>query len=161
MITPVILFTVLILPFWLATVYYRDMEKSRFAGVIGLSLMFIVAGTAHFLRTDEMKKLIPSSWPHPELLIIFTGILEYIVAVGVLSKTYRKKFGWIAVSLFIIFLPFNVYGAFHSIGPGGHEWGLKYLFLRVPLQFLFIVWTWWFCITDIKYKEVDPHIDTC
>lgn len=161
MITPVILFTILIVPFWLATAYYRDMERSRFAGVIGLSLMFIVAASGHFLMTAKMKELIPPFIPYPGLIIILTGIVELIVAAGLLSDSYRKEFGFIAIFLFIIFLPFNIYGAFHSIGPGGHEWGLGYLFLRVPLQMLFIVWTWWFCITDRKYKEVDPHIDTC
>lgn len=161
MITPVILFTILVVPFWLATAYYRDMERSRFAGVIGLSLMFVVAGCGHFFMTGKMKELIPPFIPYSGLIIILTGIVELIVAAGLLLGSYRKEFGWIAIFLFVIFLPFNIYGAFHSIGPGGHEWGLNYLFLRVPLQMLFIVWTWWFCITDRKYKEVDPHIDTC
>lgn len=161
MITPIILFTVLILPFWLATAYYRDMEKSRFAGVLGLSFMFIIAGSSHFFMTGEMTELIPSFIPYPEFIIILTGVIEYVVAAGLLSNSYRKKFGWVAIVLFVIFLPFNIYGAFHSVDLGGHAWGYNYLFLRIPLQLLFIVWTWWFCITDRKYKEVDPHIETC
>lgn len=161
MITPLILFVVLITPFWLATAYYRDMEKSRFAGAIGLSLMFFVAALGHFYNTEKMTELIPEFFPYPKVIITITGLIEIVVATGLLFAKYRKIFGWIAVFLFVSFLPFNIYGAFHSIGPGGHQWGLNYLFLRIPLQLLFIIWTWWFCITERKYKEVDPHIETC
>jgi len=161
MVTPIILLTVLILPFWLATAYYRDMEKSRFAGVAGLSAMFVVAAMGHFFNTGTMMELIPPFLPFPKLAIILTGILELVVAAGLQSDKYMKKFGWFAIFLFVLFLPFNIYGASKGVDLGGHAWGLTYLFLKVPLQFIFIIWTWWFCISNRKYREVDPHINSC
>ncbi len=161
MITPLLFLAVLILPFWGAVAYYRDMEKARSAGALGLSFVFLFAGSMHFYNTDAVAKLLPPFFPYPRLSIFLVGIIEFIVAFGLIFKRYRRKFGWFAVFLFLLFLPFNIYGAFQYAEFTGHSLGFKYLFARIPLQFIFILWTWWFCITDRKYKEEDPHIASC
>lgn len=161
MVTPIILFMVLIFPFWLATVYYRNMKDSRIGGVLGLSFMLMVAGAGHFYNTEAMTQLLPPFIPYPVLLIILTGILEFIIALGLLTRTYRKTFGWISIVLFISFFPFNVYGAYEGVEFGGHEMGVQYLFIRAPLQLLFIFWAYWFCISDWDYEDKSRRIDQC
>ncbi|MGI9534459.1 MAG: DoxX family protein [Thermodesulfobacteriota bacterium] len=146
MITPIILLAILVVPFWLATIIFRDSEKSRFYGVLGLSLVFFFAGIGHFIKTHAMAQLLPPWVPLPILIIYVTGIIEFIVATGLLNPKSRKDFGWAAIVLFIVFLPANIYGAYSRVELGGHSWGLSYLLLRVPLQLIFIFWAYWFCV---------------
>jgi len=146
MVTPILLLAILVVPFWIATLIFRDSVKSRFYGVLGLSLLFVVAGTVHFVKTGIMIQLLPPWVPLPFLVIYITGLLEFIVAVGLLNPRTRKAFGWIAIILFILFLPANIYGAYSRVELGGHEWGLKYLVLRIPVQIIFIFWSYWFCL---------------
>lgn len=150
MVTPLILLAILVVPFWLATIVFRDSEKCRFYGVLGLSLLFIFAGFGHFIKTETMARLLPPWAPFPVLIVYVTGIIEFIVAAGLLNPKYRKRFGWVAIVLFIAFLPANIYGAYSRVELGGHEWGLSYLILRVPLQLVFIFWAYWFCIRSKK-----------
>ena len=51
-----------------------------------------------------------------------------------------------AIAVLIGFLPFNVYAAIERVPIGGHEWGLSYLLIRVPMQAILIAWAWWFGI---------------
>ena len=150
MITPIILLAILVVPFWLATVVFRDSVKSRFYGVLGLSLLFIFAGFGHFIKTRTMAQLLPPWIPAPTLVIYITGIIEFGAAAGLLNPGSRRDFGWAAVVLFIAFLPANIYGAYSRVELGGHEWGLSYLILRVPLQLFFILWAYWFCIRNSR-----------
>lgn len=150
MVTPIFLLAILVVPFWLATLIFRDSSKSRFYGVVGLSLLFIVAGAAHFVKTGMMTQLLPPWVPLPVLVIYVTGIVELIVAAGLLNSGTRKDFGWIAIILFVLFLPANIYGAYSRVELGGHEWGLKYLALRIPIQIFFIFWAYWFCVREKK-----------
>ncbi|MEE9193987.1 MAG: hypothetical protein V3U21_05570 [Thermodesulfobacteriota bacterium] len=150
MVTPILLLAVLVVPFWLATLIFRDAFKSRFYGVLGLSLLFIVAGAAHFVKTGMMTQLLPPWVPLPVFVIYVTGLIEFFVAAGLLNPGTRKDFGWIAIILFILFLPANIYGAYSRVELGGHEWGLNYLALRIPVQIIFIFWAYWFCIRKNK-----------
>ena len=150
MVTPIILLAILVVPFWFATVITRDSEKSRVYGVVGLSLMFVFAGFGHFIMADSMSKLLHPGIPFPILIIYFTGLLELAVAAGLLVPKYRSMFGWVAIALFILFLPANIYGAYTKAELGGHSWGLSYLLLRVPLQLVFIFWAYWFCVRKNK-----------
>lgn len=161
MLAPLILLTILVVPFWFATFIYRDFTKSRFYGVLGLSLMLLFAGVGHFIVNKQMTQLLPDFLPFKELQIYLTGILEFIVAIGLLIKDRRKFFGWVAIIMFVVFLPFNIYGAYQEVDFGGHGWGLKYLFLRVPLQLIFIVWAYLFCIKKYKISESEDDILSC
>ena len=150
MVTPIILLAIMVVPFWIATLIFRDSEKSRFYGVLGLSLLFIFAGAGHFIKTQTITQLLPH-WVPLQLLVIYViGIIEFIVALGLLNSGTRRDFGWIAIILFILFLPANIYGAYSRVEFGGHELGIKYLALRIPLQMIFIFWAYWFCI---RYKK--------
>ena len=106
MVTRILLLGVFVVPFWLATLIFRDAFKSRFYGVLGLSLLFIVAGAAHFVKTGMMTQLLPAWVPLPVFVIYVTGLIELFVAAGLLNPGTRKDFGWIAIILFLLFTIF-------------------------------------------------------
>ena len=48
------------------------------------------------------------------------------------------------IALLVALFPANVWSALNHTGMGGHRMGPSYLWLRTPVQLVFIVWLWWF-----------------
>jgi uncharacterized membrane protein len=95
---------------WLG-VDYVDGWPSAVA--VGLALMFVVAGVAHFvnpLRRDLIA-IVPPRLPAPGFLVTATGVLELLGAAGLLYPPTRAA---AAISLGVMMLamfPANVYAS--------------------------------------------------
>ncbi|HSC54817.1 MAG TPA: hypothetical protein VLC98_14390 [Phnomibacter sp.] len=117
------------------------------AGRIAMSIMLVFTAIAHFVFTKGMAMMIPDFIPLKKLLVYITGIIEVAAAVGLHIPAIRVTTAWLLIFFFILLLPANIHAAVKRIdyqkgtndGPG-----LSYLWLRVPLQILFIAWTY-FC----------------
>jgi uncharacterized membrane protein len=83
------------------------------AVAVGLALMFVTTGVAHFvnpLRRDLIA-IVPPRLPAPALLVTLTGALELLGAAGLLFPPTRVA---AALALFLLMLalfPANVYAA--------------------------------------------------
>jgi uncharacterized membrane protein len=80
---------------------------------IGLALMFLLTGIAHFGlgRRDGLIAMVPPRLPRPDLLVTITGILELVGAAGLLlPATYRAAAVCLALLLVVMF-PANIYAA--------------------------------------------------
>ena len=95
---------------WLG-VDYVDGWPSAIA--VGLALMFVVTGVAHFvnpLRRDLIA-IVPPRLPAPGFLVTATGVLELLGAAGLLYPPTRAA---AAISLGVMMLamfPANVYAS--------------------------------------------------
>src|SRR5687767_1448903 len=80
----------LLLPFVGALLLNRfgkeQVVSLRFAARLGLAFVLVTTGTAHFVQTDGMMKLLPPWVPLANELILFTGVLEIAAAVGLLVE---------------------------------------------------------------------------
>ena len=88
---------------------------------VGLALMFLVTGIAHFhpkLRGD-MVNMVPPRLPRPELLVTATGVLEIAGAVGVLVPPTARLAAACLGLLLIAMFPANVSAALRRIEFGG------------------------------------------
>jgi uncharacterized membrane protein len=115
----------------------------RLAGRIAMSAMLLFTSIAHFAFTKGMAMMIPGRLPFKTELVYFTGIIEVIAAIGLLIPQLRVITAWLLLVFFIVLLPANVYAAIKHIDYqkarfGGN--GPRYLWFRIPLQILFIVW---------------------
>lgn len=118
---------------------------SGHAGRVALALLFLFTGVAHFVMTEPMAQMVPPPFP-PVLTVWVTGVLEILGAIGLLlPRTSRLAARCLFVFLLAV-LPANVYAALNHTGLGGHVEGPSYLSQRVPLQLLFLAWTWYFGI---------------
>jgi len=124
------------------------------AGRIGITLLFVVTGCAHFTMTDGMVTMLPAWVPARPMLVYATGVLEIGAGLAVLVPSLRRAVGLLLIVMLALFLPFNVYAAAHRVGPGGHVLGPPYLLLRVPLQLLFLVWVWAFAF--VPQEDTEP-----
>ena len=101
-----------------------------------LALMFVFTGIAHFNRLKhDLARMVPDVFPRPMLLIYLTGVLEFMGAVGLLLPRFRSLAGICLIALLIVMFPANV----------SAPWGRPAtpLWLRAPMQVLFIGLLWW------------------
>ena len=116
---------------------------------IALALMLVFTAIAHFAFTKGMVMMIPDFIPFKKGMVYFTGFIEMAAAVGLLIPNFQVLTGWLLISFFIMLLPANINAAIRHIDyqKGTFEgMGVNYLWFRVPLQILFILWTYFAAI---------------
>jgi uncharacterized membrane protein len=83
------------------------------AVAIGLALMFVVTGIAHFvnpLRRDLIA-IVPPRLPTPGLLVTATGVLELLGAAGLLYPPTRPAAAVALGVMMLAMFPANVYAS--------------------------------------------------
>lgn len=110
------------------------------AGRWALGILFVGAGSMHFVATAVYMRIMPPMLPEPRLLVQMSGVAEMLGGVGVLLPQTRRAAAWGLVALLVAVLPANVWMAVdHARWPGIPEW---LLWARLPLQVPLIVWAW-------------------
>ncbi|HEU4679806.1 MAG TPA: hypothetical protein VFS35_09825 [Terrimicrobiaceae bacterium] len=139
----VIIVGLLVIPSLIALVAGSDVD---WAGHLGLALVFAFAALGHFVRTDAMAQMIPSSVPQRRVLIQISGVFELAMAILVLAWPNSRLVGLVMIGFLIAVFPSNVYAAMRRVEFGGHSAGPRYLIVRAPLQLLLILWVYWFVL---------------
>ena len=112
------------------------------SAVYALALMFVFTGIAHFNKMKhDLVRMVPAMFPRPMLLIYFTGVLEFMGAVGLLLPRFRALAGICLIALLIAMFPANVNAALKKTTLAGKP--ATPLWLRAPMQALFIGLLWW------------------
>ena len=120
-----------------------------FSGNLAMCLMLCFTAMGHFMFTKGMSMMIPPFIPFKTTLIYGTGILEIILALGLLFLPIRPYIGYALIVFFITITPANIYAATQHIDiEKGSLTGptTQYLWFRIPLQLLFIGWVYYFSI---------------
>jgi uncharacterized membrane protein len=115
------------------------------AGRIAMCAMLFFTAIGHFVFTKGMSMMIPSIVPLKTEIVYITGVLEVLLGIGLLIPSIRVYTAWVLVLFFIFLLPANIYAALKHIDyqKGTFDGsGMSYLWFRVPLQLLFIAWTY-------------------
>lgn len=116
------------------------------AGRIAMSAMLVLTGIAHFTSTDTMVQMMPDILPAKRALVYLTGVLELLAAAGLLWQRAAATVSLLLIVFFLAVFPANIAGSLKEIEMGGMEYGPVYLIFRIPLQFFFIWWAWFFGI---------------
>ncbi|OBK74571.1 DoxX family protein [Mycobacterium sp. 1274761.0] len=83
------------------------------AVAVGLAVMFVVTGIAHFvnpLRCDLIA-IVPPRLPAPAILLTVTGVLELLGAAGLLYPPTRPIAAVALALLMLAMFPANVYAS--------------------------------------------------
>ena len=121
-------------------------SAARWLAAIG----FIAAGANHFRNEDFYTRIVPPSFPNPRLLVQISGIAEIVGGVGIVVPRLRWASGWGLIALLIAVFPANVYMAMEPVKAAGGDFPRWMLYLRLPLQAVFIAWVAW-------VMKPDPH----
>jgi uncharacterized membrane protein len=95
---------------WLGVGYLDDWPA---AIAVGLALMFVMTGVAHFVpgMRRDMIAIVPPRLPKPALLVSVTGVLELLGAIGLLYPPTRVAAAACLFVLMLAIFPANVYAA--------------------------------------------------
>ena len=135
------------LAFWLllrvaGAVGVRELASWRDSGRWALALMLIFTASAHFTsRRHDLVKMVPDWVPYPDGVIFLTGILEIAGAIGILLPHTRRVTGICLCLLFAAMFTANVKASREGLTIAGSP--VTALFLRLPMQILFIWLAWW------------------
>lgn len=129
----------------LAIKLIRGNYEFAMSGRIAMSIMLLFTAVAHFAFTKGMVMMLPDFIPYKTETVYLTGIIEIAAAIGLFIPSLRGITAWLLIAFFILLLPANIYAAIKQIdyqkGTSDGN-GLMYLWFRIPLQILFIVWTY-------------------
>jgi uncharacterized membrane protein len=117
------------------------------SGCIAMCAMLCFTALGHFLYADGMAMMLPAAVPLKKELVWLTGLLEIAGGIGLLFQRYRRTAAMLLIVFFILVLPANIYAALHHIDyqtATATGKGPAYLWVRIPMQLVFIAWVWFF-----------------
>jgi len=132
----------------LAVLFFSDnIDSYKLAGNISMAIMLIFTAIGHFAFPKGMTMMLPPSFPAKYFWVYGTGIIELAAAAGLLIPSLRHITAILLIIFFILILPANIYAAVRRVdyqkatynGPG-----TNYLWFRIPMQALLILWVYFF-----------------
>lgn len=121
------------------------MPPIKLAALGLLAVLMIAVGALHFFQPKPFVRIVPKFLPAPLALVYVSGFFEILGGIGLLIPDTRSWAAWGLIALYVAVFPANVYMLTHNISLNPKKpiprWAL---WLRLPFQFLFIAWAYWF-----------------
>jgi len=101
-----------------------------------IGLLFVLAGSNHFIVPRPYFAMMPDCLPAKAALVQVSGLAEILGGLGVLLRATRKLAAWSLILFLVAVFPANLQVALHG-WPGVRlpPWAL---WLRLPFQVAFI-----------------------
>lgn len=107
-----------------------------------LGVFFGLAGLNHFINPDFYLKSMPLYLPWHLFLVYFSGFLEIALGILLLVPAYTRIAAWGLIALLVAVFLANIQMAINpQLYSEIHPWAL---WLRLPLQAVFIAWAYWY-----------------
>ena len=115
------------------------------------ALIFITAGTLHFVTTDFFMRIMPPAIPWHLFWVYLSGVCEIGLGIMLLIPKFSRTAAWGLIVLLIAVFPANIYMAMNpQIFP---EFSVTGLYVRLLIQFVLIGWAYW--LTDNGKRIMD------
>jgi uncharacterized membrane protein len=138
----------------------KRLSSWRDAGCFALVIMFLFTGFSHFSSLKhDFAAMIPDPLPNGLWLIYLAGVFEIAGALGLLIPQTRRLAGICLVVLLVALFPANVNAIINGIPLGGNA--PTPLWVRGPMQLLYIVMVWWTSIKEPSKEEGRPVEEVC
>lgn len=118
-----------------------------------LAVVMIGMGMLHLVQPDGFVRTVPRFLPAPLALVIVSGVFEILGGVGLLVPVLRRAASIGLVALYFAVFPANLNMALNDIQPAGAHVPLAFLWLRLPLQIVLIMWALWVGREDVVRGE--------
>lgn len=121
---------------------------------IGMAALFFFTSTAHFSpMKHDLAAMIPPPLTGSLWLIYVTGVFEIAGAIGLLIPRFRRAAAICLVLMLIALFPANIYAALNGVTFQGRP--ATELWLRTPLQIVWIAALWW---STIRRSAPEPAV---
>jgi uncharacterized membrane protein len=112
------------------------------SGRYALAVMFVFTGIAHFTKIkQDMARMVPRVFPLPMLMVYVTGVCELLGAAGLAIPVTHVAASVALIIMLLAMFPANIKAARDGLTIGGKL--ATSLWLRAPMQALFIGLLWW------------------
>lgn len=107
-----------------------------------LALFLLAAGVMHFTNSAFYLSIMPPYIPWHPAMVYISGFFEMLLGLMLIVPKFERLAAWGIIALLIAVFPANIHMAIHpelypKISPIA-------LWLRLPLQGVFIAWAYWF-----------------
>jgi uncharacterized membrane protein len=112
-----------------------------------LAAFFALNGSMHFVRPRAYEAIVPPHVPHAREVVVISGAAELVGALAALGRPTRGLARWWLLALLVAVFPANVHMALNpddvaSKGVPADRIPPWALWVRLPLQGVFMIWTW-------------------
>ena len=105
-----------------------------------MGVLYVGAGTLHFIFTRNYLRLMPGYLPAPRTLVYVSGAAEILGGVGVIVPATRRAAAWGLMLLLVAVFPANLtMVTHHHRFPSVPLWAA---WARLPLQLPLLWWAW-------------------
>jgi uncharacterized membrane protein len=109
-----------------------------------LTIAMVTVGVLHFVSPAPFAHIVPASLPAPFLLVYVSGAAEIAGGLGLILARTRRAAGWGLIALYVAVFPANINMAMNNLSLGDQPVPPLLLWLRLPLQAVFIAWAYWY-----------------
>ncbi|UMY64346.1 MULTISPECIES: DoxX family protein [unclassified Flavobacterium] len=125
------------------------MKTVKLVSLYLLVVFYFFMGSMHFIQPEQYIAMMPSWLPAQYVLTVLSGIIEIVLAVLLIpirTRIIAAKIiiGMLVVYFFAIHIPESI-GYYKT----GNEKFIASI-IRLPIQFLFIAWTWMFAKNNLQ-----------
>ena len=105
-----------------------------------MALLYAGAGINHFINPNFYLNIIPKFFPIPNFLNQLSGIVEIILAIGLLFESTRQSAAYLIIIMLVLFFYIHITHLFQP--PKMAQDKVWFLYVRIVLQFVLIYWAW-------------------
>lgn len=117
------------------------MSRAKTAGLIFITLFFVIGGVGHFVVTDFFVHIMPPYIPWPREMVWLSGVIELALAAAIWVRRWRPLAGLLLMALICVVSLANIHMWQHPERfPEVPEWALT---LRLVLQVGLLWLVWW------------------
>jgi uncharacterized membrane protein len=107
-----------------------------------MAAFYVWAGVNHFVRPEFYLNLMPPYFPLHTEMVYLSGVAEIVLGLLVAIPRTAAMAAWGIILMLIAFLPVHVHMLVNNhLYP---EAPTSVLWLRFPIQALFILWAYWY-----------------
>lgn len=103
----------------------------------------VVAGANHFINPAPYLGMMPVELPAHLALVYISGVAEIAGGLGLILPATRRPAAWGLVVLYVAIFPANLNMALNDLPLDKTPIPSWALWVRLPLQLVFIAWAWW------------------
>jgi|TARA_B100001093_G_scaffold163333_1_gene155702 uncharacterized membrane protein len=104
-------------------------------------VFFVGAGINHFLQPQFYDSIVPSFIPFPRFVHQFTGLIEIVLPLFLLTK-YRKEAALLMIIFLVLIYGANLYVWINNLPYGGRYFSTQQHIFRFFLQLVYIYLTY-------------------